>query len=193
MKLHSMLILAVASVSVLACGRPDSHKSTKVMKEAIELNNAGQLTAAEKKMEEAIQIYRDNHVAHFNLGQILENRQRPDAEPAKFDDAVEAFEEAVRLKSGDAMYNYRLGKAYYQNAKLEKAAKHLEKALKINGKLYKAHYFLGLVYKGQDKVKAAAQAWTNSAEANPLFGKPFNALGNSLHSVGQTSGSCPCP
>ena len=100
-----MLILAVASVSVLACGRPDSHKSTKVMKEAIELNNAGQLTAAEKKMEEAIQIYRDNHVAHFNLGQILENRQRPDAEPAKFDDAVEAFEEAVRLKSGDAMYN----------------------------------------------------------------------------------------
>ncbi len=164
------LALTLSTLSAAGCGRPDSHKSIKVMKKGVEMFNVGQLTGAQKKFEEAIQISRDNHVAYFNLGQTLDARKN-------YEDAVEAYEEAVKLRGDDAMYQYRLGKALYMSGKNDKAQKHLEKALSINDKLYKAHYFLGKVYLAQDKVKEAATSWTKSAEANPLFGKPFNALG----------------
>jgi tetratricopeptide (TPR) repeat protein len=140
------------------------------MNEGVEAFNAGSPVEAEKKFQSAVTLYKDNHRAWYNLGQVRDARK-------KYDEAAEAYENAVKVEGNDPMYHYRLGKALYESGKLDKAQTHLERAVKDNPKLFKAHYFLGKAYLDQDKPKEAALAWTEAATANPTFGKPFNALG----------------
>ena len=164
------LLSTALAATVFACGAPDTNKSIEAMNEGVEAFNAGNPIQAEKKFQESTSLYKDNHRAWYNLGQVRDARK-------KWDEAAEAYENAVRIEGNDPMYHYRLGKAYYNAGKLDKAQTHLERAVKDNPRLFKAHYFLGKTYQDQDKPKEAAMAWTEAAKANPTFGKPFNSLG----------------
>lgn len=167
--MRAALFAPVCSL-LIACGAPDANKSIEAMNEGVEAFNAGNPIEAEKKFQQATSLYKDNHRAWYNLGQVRDARK-------KWAEAADAYENAVRIEGNDPMYHYRLGKAFYNAGKLDKAQTHLERAVKDNPKLFKAHYFLGKTYQDQDKPTEAAQAWTEAAKANPTFGKPFNSLG----------------
>lgn len=163
-------LTALLFTTTVACGTPDANKSIEAMNEGVEAFNAGSPVEAEKKFQSAVSLYKDNHRAWYNLGQVRDSRK-------KFAEAAEAYENAVKIEGNDPMYHYRLGKALYLAGKIDKAQTHLERAVKDNPKLFKAHYYLGKTYLDQDKPAEAAKAWTEAAKANPTFGGPFNALG----------------
>jgi tetratricopeptide (TPR) repeat protein len=164
------LVICVALGTLIACGDPGKKESIEKANEAVDLATQGRMSEAETLLEESTAAWRDNHNAWYNLGQVRDQLK-------KYDKAVEAYGEAARIRDSDAMYHYKLGKAYKNNDNFSQAETHLEKAVQLNPKLYGAQFELGTVYEKRDKPKEAAEAYTKSASLSPTFGKPFRSLG----------------
>lgn len=167
---HGFVALALASLLGAGCANRDLNASVERMNEGIDAYSHGEFTSAEKKFGEATSLYGDNHMAWYNLGQAREKLD-------KYKEAAEAYSQAVKFNPKDAMYQYRVGKAEWENKNASVAQSHLEEAVKLNERLYKAWYYLGLSYEASDEPKKAADAWTRSAGLNPYFGKSFISLG----------------
>ena len=165
------LVLGMGSGSLTACGDNDQKESKKLANEAVQAAGQGQLTEAEELLEKATATYRDNHNAWYNLGFVREQMK-------EYEGAAEAYSEAARVKDSDAMYHYKLGKAYWNSNNISQAQSALERAVQLNARLYGAQYHLGQVYEKQGKPKEAAGAWSASATLAPTFGRPFIELGN---------------
>ena len=162
--------LALGSLAAAGCGDKSQKESIVLANEAVDAANQGNISEAEELLEKATATYRDNHNAWYNLGQIRDQMK-------EFETAAEAYSEAARVKDDDAMYHYKLGKAYWNAKNISSAESSLERAVQLNKRLYNAQYHLGLVYEKQGKPKEAAEAWTAAAALAPTFGKPFNDLG----------------
>lgn len=165
-----VLAIFLALGTLAACGDKSHKESISLANEAVDAANQGRLTEAKELLEEATSRYKDNHNAWYNLGQIRDQMKT-------YVEAAEAYSQAARVKDDNAMYHYKLGKAYWNANNQSSSQGSLERAVQLNAKLYNAQYHLGLVYDKQGKPQAAAEAWTTAAALNPLFGKPFNRLG----------------
>ena len=64
---------------------------------------------AANEFEEAVRLYKENHVAWFHLGESYRYKK-------VWDKAVAAYTNAVQLKPGDVMYQLRLGASMYEAA-----------------------------------------------------------------------------
>lgn len=181
------LVAAVSLVSVLSAGCPDKAKN-----ESIELTNQGVEKFNNQSWDKAIQLFKDatakypqNHQAWYSMGEVY-------AKQDMWKEAAEAYSEAAKNKSDDAMYNMRLGQARFEAAKkavtdkdgnvgkygdLSTAQTALEHAVQLNKDLFRAYYYLGRIYQESDKPKEAAEAFTRCASLNPSFGPAFIELG----------------
>ena len=167
----SLVLGTMGSGSLAACGDDDQKESKTLANEAVGAAGQGRLTEAEELLEKATATYRDNHNAWYNLGFVREQMK-------EYEGAAEAYSEAARVKDSDAMYHYKLGKAYWNSNNVSQAQSALERAVQLNARLYGAQYHLGQVYEKQGKPKEAAAAWSASATLAPTFGRPFIELGN---------------
>ena len=165
-----ILAISLAFASTAACGDKSEKESKRLANEGVDAANQGRMTEAKEAFEKATATYRDNHNAWYNLGQIRDQMKQ-------YEEAAEAYSEAARVKDSDAMYHYKLGKAYWNANNTSSAQTSLERSVQLNKKLFNAQYHLGLVYEKQGNPKGAAEAWTAAAALNPMFGKPFNRLG----------------
>lgn len=86
----------------------------------------------------AIDVTRDNWLAHYNLGTHLVNNR-------EYADAVPHFREAVRIRPSDAWSCNNLGGALKEMGRLEEAATWFERALREQPESAAAHYNLGSV------------------------------------------------
>jgi tetratricopeptide (TPR) repeat protein len=59
----------------------------------------------------------------------------------------------------------------------EKAQQHLQEAVKLNKDMWRAHYYLGRIYREQDKPKEAATEFSAAIQANPRESGPYVAIG----------------
>jgi len=177
--------LCAALLAVLLGGCPDKAKN-----ESIELTNKGVDAFNHESWDRAIQFFKDathkhdgNHFAWYSMGEVY-------AKTESWKEAADAYQEAVKHKSSEAMYHLRLGMALYEmelKAKekekrdtmgdLSKAESELQEAVKLNKDLYKAFWYLGRIYRDTDRPKQAAEAWTSACRLNPYYGPPFAALG----------------
>jgi Tfp pilus assembly protein PilF len=175
------LALAVAATTlavtaVASCGNKERNSSLEHMNQGVELAQQKSWARATKELEAATSIYRENHTAWYNLGQVHLFQK-------KWNEAADAFAQAVKYSDQDAMYHYMLGKSLFeswdagQGGSLALAQTSLEKAVSLNPRLYKAHWYLGRVYHRNDEAAGAARAWTEACRLEPHFGKPFIDLG----------------
>lgn len=165
------IAIAVCALSlVTGCPNKDRHASIEAMNQGIESANAGNSGSAVTAFKEAVRVYPENHQAWYNLGQIY-------GRDKKWEEAAEAFGEAVKYRGNDAMYHMQRGIALYEVDNKSLSQTHLEKAIELNPDLYRAHYYLGRVLRDLGRPKDAAEAWTRAATLNPLFGPPFTRLG----------------
>jgi tetratricopeptide (TPR) repeat protein len=168
---HGLVAFVLSSLLFGAgCANKDLNASIERMNEGIDRYSHGEFSSAEKLFGEATSLYADNHMAWYNLGQTREKLD-------KYKEAGEAYSQAVKHNPKDAMYQYRLGKAEWENKNVSIAQSHLEESVKLNDRLYKAWYYLGLAYEASDAPKKAAEAFTRSATLNPYFGRSFISLG----------------
>lgn len=190
----------VASIAFAATALLGCRDEGKI--ESINRANAGFKAVSEKQFEtaanefkDAVKANKDNHQAWYGLGGASEAKKA-------YEQAVEAFENAVRLKPDDAMYQMRLGIALYEaavdKARTDEAARqkkkkeevqpdfrslnfdtalqHLEAAVKAVPELYKAHHYIGRIHRAADRPQQAAEAFTKSIQAWPRFQAPYVAL-----------------
>lgn len=162
-------VLALGSCGNLTCDQ-DKQQSIEHMNLGVEAANEQAFQTAEKEFKTAADLDPTNHLAAYQLGQVLVKQE-------KWDKAAEALSTAVKFNDGDPMYHYHLGHAYLELNRLDMARTELEKAISLQKRLFKAHYHLGRVHEKQDRPREAAASWTESCKLNPGFGKPFYDLG----------------
>jgi tetratricopeptide (TPR) repeat protein len=161
------VLLAVATAG---CVTQEERLSIERMNEGVEAFSGGHATIAVRALGEATTYDPANHQAWYILGQVH-------GSGGDWEEAAEAFAEAVKYMDSDAMYHFRLGEALVESGQLDLAETHLERAVELNERLFRAWYYLGTTYDETDRPREAAEAWTKAAEFNPLFGPPFIDLG----------------
>ena len=167
-----VLLTVLGTILGLGCGSADMNESITQANEGVQLYQNGQLNKAEGLLEQATSLAPENHNAWYNLGLVR-------TELKKWDGAVEAFTEAVKLRGENSKYQYYLGRAHLrmEPPNYSLAQEHFEKATELDPKNYKSLYFLGKTYASQGKVKEAAEAWTKSASiSSGNFANPFDDL-----------------
>jgi len=195
---HSMKLWGALLLAVLATGCPNQalNDSKTALAAGNKANGAKQYETAITEFQKAVDKYHDNHLAWYGMG---------GAEAGKGDwsKASDAFAVAVQLDDKQPMYQMWYGVSLYNKAvetaredqakkenkkpeevqpdlstvNFEKPMQHLQEAVKLNADMWRAHYFLGRVYREQDKPKDAANEFSAAIKSNPRESGPYIALG----------------
>jgi tetratricopeptide (TPR) repeat protein len=194
---RGMKLLGALLLFVLAgCPNQALNDSKTALAAGNKANGAKQFDTAITSFETATSKYHDNHLAWYGMG---------GAQAGKGDwtKASDAFAVAVQLEDKQPMYQMWYGVSLYNKAveaqrqdqakrenkkpeevqvdltgvNFEKPMQHLQEAVKLNGDMWRAHYFLGRIYREQDKPKDAANEFSAAIKANPRESGPYVALG----------------
>jgi tetratricopeptide (TPR) repeat protein len=183
-----ILLAATICVPLLvtsACESTSRVDSIHRMNEGIKQLNKGNLSGAQKAMEEAIQIDPSHSSAHMNLGKLQRKQEH-------WVDAEKAFEAAIQNMGEKPNGDFYLELALVQIAQGEeddvsksemetqyrKAIGSLEEAIKHNPNLYKAHYQVGYLHEKLDEPENADQAYRACIKLNANYTPAFVSLGN---------------
>jgi tetratricopeptide (TPR) repeat protein len=193
-----MKLIGAFLVVLFAAGCPNQSRndSKTLLAEGNKAVGAKQFDAALSHYQKAIEKWSENHYAHYGMG-ASHGVGRGD-----WDKAADAFSNAVRIAPDQPMYQLWYGVALYEKAvktardeqarkenkkpeevqvdlgqvNFEKAHQHLSEAIKLNGDMWRAHYYLGKIYRAQDKPKEAATSLSKALQANPREYGPYIAL-----------------
>jgi CheY-like chemotaxis protein/tetratricopeptide (TPR) repeat protein len=90
-----------------------------------------------------------------------------------FEKAHEAFDWAIRLHPKEAEYHLYKAITIFKDPRKDRAAARLEAkrimedVISMNANLFEAHYYLGMIYKLEDNMKAAEKQFKIAAKLNP--------------------------
>jgi Flp pilus assembly protein TadD len=192
MKQLGLMVLVLAT----ACGdsaQNDSKTASNAGNKALE---AKQFDTAVTEFTKATERYPDNHYAWYGLGAAQ-------AKKGDWAKAADAFGRAVQIEDKQPTYQKLFGMALFEKAvasaredqakklnkkpeeievdlsqvNFEKPMQHLQEAVKLNGDMWQAHYYLGKIFREQDKPKDAASELSAAIKANPRESGPYIALG----------------
>ena len=116
--------------------------------------------------------------AHYNLGAMLQAKEKLEA-------AVAEYESAVRLRPQDAVANNALGAALVGAGQAERAIEYLRTALKTRPDYFDAHYNLALALAGQNDFEGAAEQFRLALQLQPQDANVEANLGAALAELGR--------
>ena len=109
--------------------------------------------------EHAIQVTRNNFLAHYALGDILAGK-------GKFEEAISHLSEAVKIRPDKTTLRNDLGRALASQGKLDESMPHFLEALRINPRNSAAHYYLGNAFAIQGHGKKAIYHFSQALRLN---------------------------
>ena len=175
---------------------------------------AGYWKNSETLFRHALEVTRDNWLAHYSLGVALGQsgryedaigqyeqvlRIKPDnidahcgladtlARLGRVTEATGHWEQALRIKPDDAEPHYHLGIALEQAGKPDDAIGHYEQALWVKPDCVEAHYQLGLLLAARDRLAEAMEHFQKALEINPDYAEVHDTLGTALAQQGQSA------
>ena len=189
--LGAFLVLALAG-----CPNQAKNDSMTFLANGNKAAGAKQFEVAVQEYQKAVDKYSENHLAWYGMGGAYAQR-------GEWDKSAEAFAKAVEHGANQPMYQMWYGISLYEKAvktarddqakkenkkpeeikpdltvvNFDKAQQHLAEAVKLNGDMWRAHYYLGRIYREQDKPKEAATEFSKSLAADPRQQGPYVALG----------------
>jgi tetratricopeptide (TPR) repeat protein len=116
--------------------------------------------------------------AYFNMGNAL-------AQVGRLQDAVEHYEQALRIKPDYATAHYNLGVALAQLGQMQEAAGHWEQALRLNPDYAKAHYNLGIGLVQAGRVQDGIGHYEQAIQIKPDFVDAHYNLALAFRQVGK--------
>lgn len=190
----AMKFAALALLVLAGCPNQSLNESKTALNAGNKASGAKQFQTAITEYQRAVDKYHDNHLAWYGMGGA-------EAGTGDWAKAADAFAVAVQLEDKQPMYQMWYGVALYEkavaaardeqtknhkaedvkidlsNLNFEKSMQHLQEATKLNGDMWRAHYYLGRIYREQDKPKEAATEFSAAIKANPRESGPYIALG----------------
>ncbi len=132
---------------------------------------AGRWKNSRVLFEYAVQVTRDNHLAHYNLGLALQRE-------GKTDQAVLQFQKALRIMPDNAQFHNSLGATLIQKGDLDKAIFHLTEAIRLFPGCAEAYNNLGIALSDRGDLEGAIAHYQKAIEINPGEGLFYFNLGN---------------
>ncbi len=120
----------------------------------------------------------EDSLVHYNFGNELAKADRPQ-------EAIEHYQQALRLKPDYAEADNNLGTALAKTGHLRSAIEHLQHALQLKPDYAEAHYNLGLAFAQAGQIEPAIQCYLRALHLQPDYPEAHNNLGNALFKSGQ--------
>ena len=145
---------------------------------ALTRHQLGYWQDSETLFRHALLVTENNVVAHNNLGDLLEKKDR-------VDEAIRHYQEALRLEPDYADAHNNFGNALLKKGQVDEAIGHYQEALRLNPAGALAHYNFGaaLVQKGQ--IDEAIRQYHEALRLEPEYADAHNNLGEALDQKGQ--------
>jgi tetratricopeptide (TPR) repeat protein len=121
----------------------------------------------------------DDFEAHYNLAAMLQLR-------GAAEEAVEQYQQALALRSGDATVENALGGAFLASHRLPEAIAHLTAAVNARPEYFDAHYNLGIAQANAGNFPAAAQELVAAVMLKPDDAAAEANLGAAYAELGET-------
>jgi len=115
----------------------------------------------------------ENAVAHNDLGYALFQKKR-------LDEAIEHFQQALRIKPDYAEAHHNFGNAWLQKGRADEAIVQYEEALQINHQDARSHNNLGYVLLQKKRVDEAIVHFQQALQVNPEYTEAHYNFGNAL-------------
>jgi tetratricopeptide (TPR) repeat protein len=119
-----------------------------------------------------------NYVARTGLGNVLLEQER-------IAEAIEHYEEAVRIKPDLAKTHSNLGLALVRRGSLAEAIEQFLQALRIKPDDAEAHNNLGNIRVGQGNIAEAVEHFHQALRTRPDYAEAYNNLGSALERQGK--------
>ena len=170
--------LAIAGLEQAARGapKPDRYGGIGLLAVFLAAMLAESRAYAEKFVgQEALWTYTLAHnptawLAHNNLGNALLQKGR-------LDEAIEQYQETLKIKPGLAEIHANLGSALALNGHLDEAIAQFKKALENNSKFADGHCNLGNALFEKGRLDEAITQFQEALEINPNFANAHDNLG----------------
>lgn len=137
---------------------------------AVSWNQVGYWQNSITLFERALDVTKNNYVAHNNLGHRL-------LELKKTDEALQHFAKSIEINSEFEIAHLNLGLAFSRQGKFDQAIKHYSKALQIKPNYTVAHNNLGNAWYRLDKADKAYEHYIEAIKTNPTYAEAYNNLG----------------
>jgi tetratricopeptide (TPR) repeat protein len=126
----------------------------------------------------ALKVTADNYMGHYGMGIVLEGEGR-------FDEAITAYREAVRLFPGHARAHGCLGGVYLKQGRLDEAVRELTGAIRLDPKTSEDRISLGIALNRLGKEKDAVDQMLEAIRLEPDSAKAHYNLGRLYATTGQ--------
>jgi len=127
----------------------------------------------ETLMHHAIDVTRNNYLAHNILGNALMQK-------GQVDDAITHFQEAIRIAPIYTQAHYNLGVAYDKKDRLDDAIAQYQAAISLDPKYAEACYNMGLDFCQKGRFDEAIVQFQDAIRSKPDYAEAWNNLGNVL-------------
>jgi tetratricopeptide (TPR) repeat protein len=126
----------------------------------------------------AIEVTQNNHVIHNSRGVAYDSLGR-------YQDAIEDYKQAIRIRPDYAEAHYNLGVASGELGRWQDAAEAYKQAIRIKPNHAKAHYNLGVAYEGLGRYQDAAESYKQAIRIKPDYADAYLNLGVAYYKLGR--------
>ncbi len=129
---------------------------------------------SEMLFRHVLEVADNNYFVHYNLGNAFD-------EKGQTDEAINQFQEAIRLKSAFAKAHNNLGIALFKKGQIEEAIGQFQEAIRLDPESIRAHNNLGNALLGKkDQIDEAISQFQEVIRLDPESIRAHNNLGNAL-------------
>jgi tetratricopeptide (TPR) repeat protein len=159
MALSARLIKVTVTMFLLSLGVAYGTTSSIDFAKIEKAIDSGDLTWAQRELENHVLAEPDDARAHMLLGIVYDEQRQPDK-------AQQELQRAVQLTPRDAVSHINLGKHYARSGHLEAAGREFERAIQLDPRNPTAHDNLGLLLLSGRHYKAAREQFQQAVEAS---------------------------
>jgi tetratricopeptide (TPR) repeat protein len=133
---------------------------------------------SEALFQQAIAVTENNPVTHNQLGTAFFNQ-------GKMDEAINQYQEAIRLQPSYADPYYNLGNALVKNGQTAEAISQFQQYIHLNPKDAGAHYNLATAFYNEGQMDETISQYREAIRLKPDYAEAHNNLGIALGRTGQ--------